>query len=77
MSATEAQREFARRTCDFHRCPNTGRVLQSTQGDDKALCSCEQPNPAVPTEHAGCHIKRFLRAATADDFVQQEEARRP
>jgi hypothetical protein len=49
---------------DFHRCPNTGRVLHSTKGDDKAFCRCGETPPV--------HLKEFMARATVDDFVEQE-----
>lgn len=61
----------------FYRCPTTGRILTALQGDDKALCSCGLANPRVPeerTERTGVHIVRFLSAATAEEFVDQEVA---
>jgi hypothetical protein len=57
---------------DFHRCPNTGRVLHSTKGDDKAFCRCGQPNPHLPNETLHAHFKEFMAKATVDDFVEQE-----
>jgi hypothetical protein len=49
---------------DFHRCPNTGRVLHSTKGDDKAFCRCGETPPV--------HLKDHMVPATVDDFVEQE-----
>jgi hypothetical protein len=57
---------------DFHRCPNTGRVLHSTKGDDKAFCRCGQPNPHLPNETLHAHFKEFMARATVEDFVEQE-----
>jgi hypothetical protein len=57
---------------DFHRCPNTGRVLHSTKSDDKAFCRCGRPNPHLPNETLHAHFKEFMAKATVDDFVEQE-----
>ncbi len=63
----------------FHRCPTTGRVITSLQGDDKALCNCGKSNPACwqeRTELTGVHIVRYLDPASAGAFVDQEDADR-
>lgn len=60
---------------DFHRCPNTGQVIHSTIGDDKALCLCGKTNPKFPMELEGVHVKSFLETATAEQFAMQENAR--
>jgi hypothetical protein len=70
-----ATRETARRLYTFHRCPNTGEVIFATASDDKALCRCNRPNPDRPSEQPGVHAKKFLRRATVDDFLEQEQKR--
>lgn len=60
----------------FYRCPTTGRILEALHGDDKVLCNCGRSNPLVPverTERTGTHIIRFLRPATAREYVDQRE----
>ena len=63
-------------TISLHRCPNTGRVIESTGSDNKALCGCGKVNPKVPSEHPGVHVKAFLVKATVDEYIRQEEKRR-
>jgi len=58
----------------FYRCPTTGRIIEALPGDDKAICRCGRSNQAVPaerTEQTSVHIVRFLRAATAEEYVDQ------
>lgn len=58
----------------FYYCPTTGRVIEALPGDDKALCSCGVPNPAVPTEsthRTGTHVIHFLQAASVDAYIDQ------
>jgi hypothetical protein len=58
---------------DYWRCPNTGRVIDAAKHDDKALCGCGKPNPRVPTEAPGLHIKSFLVEASVREFYDQEQ----
>lgn len=61
----------------FYRCPTTNRIIEAMSGDDKVLCRCGQSNPAVPTEYTaltGTHIIRFLREATVDQYLDQQDA---
>jgi hypothetical protein len=60
----------------LHRCPNSGLVIESMGSDDKAMCGCGKPNPKVPTEIPGLHVKRFLASASVDEYIRQEEKRR-
>jgi len=60
----------------LHRCPNNGKIIESQGHDDKALCGCGRPNPLVPSECPGVHVKRFLLNATVDEYIWQEERRR-
>lgn len=60
----------------FFRCPNTGRIVEALPGDDKVLCGCGRTNPAVPREFPGCHVRRYLAAATVDEYIDQREADR-
>ena len=63
----------------FFFCPNTGRVIDTARGDDKALCECGRSNPRVPTEateRTGTHIVRFLQPATLNDWREQNAAKR-
>ncbi len=69
-------RQAAERLYTFHRCPNTDEILVATASDDKALCRCGQPNPALPREQDGVHVKKFLASATVDEFLEQERQRR-
>jgi hypothetical protein len=69
---TPNQLRIAAEILDFHRCPNTGRVLHSTKGDDKAFCRCGRRNPHLPNETLHAHFKEFMAKATVDDFVEQE-----
>lgn len=74
---TDAERRaVALKLCDFHRCPNTGLVIESIKHDDKALCGCGLPNPEVRGETCGTHLKAFLRRASVDDYMAQETERR-
>lgn len=67
---------------DFHRCPNTGRVLMSNPSDDKVLCNCGRPapravehykdRPEFRPEPSGVHCKVFIDRATAEEFALQE-----
>lgn len=62
---------------DFRRCPTTNRVLGVLSGDDKVMCGCGRSNPKVPqeeTQRTGTHIVRFLAAATAVEYLEQEQA---
>jgi hypothetical protein len=61
---TPHQLRIAAELLDFHRCPNTGRVLHSTKGDDKAFCRCGETPPV--------HLKDHMVPATVEDFVEQE-----
>lgn len=61
----------------FYRCPTTNRVIEALRGDDKVPCNCGCSNPAVPSERApqtGTHILRFLRSATVDEYLDQQDA---
>jgi hypothetical protein len=60
----------------LHKCPNNGKIIESTGSDDKALCGCGKVNPKCPMEHPGVHVKRFLTPATVTEYINQEEARR-
>lgn len=63
----------------FYHCPTTGQIREALPGDDKVLCACGTSNPKVPqeqTETTGVHIIRFLRPASVEAYVDQEEARR-
>jgi hypothetical protein len=66
---------LARHLFDLHRCPTTGRIIESDKSDDKALCHCGQTNPKVAatgcTESPNTHIKRFLTVATAEEYVAE------
>ncbi len=48
--------------------------------DDKVLCGCGKPNPHVTFREAVSgvvhHVKAFLKRATVDEYIAQEEARR-
>ena len=60
----------------FIKCPTTGRVIEYTEGDNKALCNCRTSNPRVPderTERTGVHIVRFCQPATTDEYLDQRE----
>lgn len=62
----------------FFRCPNTWRVLELLEGDDKVLCPCGKSNPALPaerTEETGVHVARYLTRATAAEYVDERERR--
>lgn len=75
----EARRNLLLALCDFHRCPHTGRVIESQKGDDKALCNCGKPSPKMAAaghrEAPGTHIKAWLEPATVDEYIAQEEKR--
>ena len=79
---TDNEKEVARARAlwdGFYYCPTSSRVLEALKGDDKVLCRCGKSNPKAPEEHTeqtGVHIRRFLRPATAEAFVAQENARR-
>lgn len=63
----------------FYYCPTLGHIIEALPGDDKVLCTCRRSNPKCPaerTEQTGVHVVRFLRPATAEAFVDQEEQRR-
>ncbi len=66
----------AERLYTFHRCPNTDDILVATASDDKALCNCGRPNPLLPREQPGVHVKKFLKSATVDEFMDQERRKR-
>lgn len=70
-----AHRQAAALVAEFHRCPSNHLVILSTRGDDKALCKCGKSNPACPSELPGVHVKRFLKPATVEEYVLQEEVR--
>jgi hypothetical protein len=74
--------EIASRLMDFHLCPNTGRVLDGTPGDDKVICGCGKSNPSLVSmghsegiDRGGLvhHVKRFLIAATIADYRAQRD----
>lgn len=74
--------DLVRLTGEFWRCPHSGKILTAMKGsDNKVLCGCGKTAGAVdligmPFDDApGTHFKRFLRSATADDYIRQEEAR--
>lgn len=54
---------------DLFVCPNTGRVIEGSRGDDKVLCLCKKQNPVAPRESIPegspfvHHHKRFLKPA--------------
>lgn len=79
MAERRHQRVLALAMWDgFFRCPTTGKILEALPGDDKVLCSCGVSNPAVPqemTHRTGVHIRRFLQAATVDEYLDQKAAR--
>lgn len=68
--------KFFRAVCEaFGICPNTGRVVFSTKGDDKAYCGCgKTATPADTTP--GVHLVRLLQPATAEDMARQFHAER-
>lgn len=73
----DVARQFWASQCTFWRCPTTGRIIEATIGDDKALCSCRRSNPLVPTEETertGTHVVRFLKSATVDEWLSQLES---
>lgn len=70
---TPYQLRAAAELLDFHRCPNTGRVIHSHKEDDKSFCRCGRPNPSVPGETAHAHFKERMAKATVEEFVEQEE----
>jgi hypothetical protein len=60
----------------FYRCPTTNRILEALKYNDKVMCGCGHSNPAVPsecTERTGTHIVRFLKSATAEEYVREKE----
>lgn len=60
--------DFYLAVCDaFGWCPNTGRVVFVTKGDDKAWCGCSTP---------GTHLASSLKRATVEDLVRQDMAER-
>jgi len=69
---TPDQLRVATELLDFHRCPNTGRVIHSSKHDDKAFCRCGRPNPTLPNETPHAHFKEHMAPATIEDFVEQE-----
>jgi hypothetical protein len=69
---TPSQLRAARELLDFHRCPNTGKILHSTKSDDKAFCRCGRPNPSLPNETPHAHFKERMALATVEDFIEQE-----
>lgn len=72
--------EIMERMSDFHRCPNTGRIIDSCKHDDKAICNCGETNPQLAIngtrEAPGTHLKRFLATAPVEEYILQEQARR-
>ena len=71
---------------DYWVCPNTGRIIQGMDHDDKVMCGCRKQNPKLPIpphggsmehghEHGGpiCHIKKFLEPSTVDAFLRQQD----
>lgn len=64
----------------FYRCPVTNQVIEAIRGDDKVCCPCGKTNPKIVAvghrEAPGVHIVSYLVKATADEYIQQEEARR-
>jgi hypothetical protein len=66
------KRALAQAMFDFHRCPNTGKVIESGKDDNKALCGCGIAENGV----VGLHYKPNLKSATVDDYMAQEEERR-
>jgi hypothetical protein len=78
---TEQERQRAIHTAEamwggFYRCPTSGRIIEALPGDDKAMCPCGRSNPNVPTERTertGVHVVRFLKSATAAEYVDQQQ----
>jgi len=67
---------------DFWVCPNTGRILLADHHDDKVMCGCGKQNPHMPPHpHGGswehgnpiCHIKKYLKSSTVDDYLAQRK----
>lgn len=68
--------KFLLAVCEaFGICPNTGRVVFSTKGDDKAHCGCGQRGTPADTT-PGVHLVRLLQPATAEDYARQLHAER-
>lgn len=65
-------------TTDTYRCPNSGRVVEASRGDDKVICSCQRPNPfcAYEVKHniRGLHQVSFLKKATENELWLQRQA---
>jgi len=75
----EPNRGLIEALCDLHRCPNSGKVVESPKHDDKVFCGCGKPMrlPNGQLEgQPGLHIKRFMAIATVDEYLAQEHARR-
>ena len=81
--SSNVDRQYQRRIAEamwggFFHCPTTGRILEQLPGDDKVMCNCGKSNPKVlqeSTEQTGVHIVKFLKPATVDEYLDQEEAR--
>lgn len=58
-------------TQDFWFCPTTGEVLAAEKHDDKVLCGCTR------ARGPGTHMKRFLRRATVDQYMEDYRNRHP
>jgi hypothetical protein len=67
--------------CELYFCPNSGRVLEGVEGDDKVLCGCGKTNPVVLARSPQVnevspgggthHVRRFLAVATVMDWNTQ------
>ena len=75
----EHRRAFLLATSDFWYCPTTNAIIFSgSKSDNKVLCGCGVSNPACPredTRKTATHVKQFLRPATVDAYMAQEQTR--
>jgi hypothetical protein len=68
----------------FFRCPNTGVILMSlADHDDKIMCGCGRPNPAIAATESGrdyrgvyhiftgAHLKRAMAPADIEAYLDQ------
>jgi hypothetical protein len=74
----EQRLEFIRATARIYRCPNTGKLVETTPGDDKVCCPCGKPNPKNPSREAvnGLvhHHTYLLEAVSPEQYVREKFA---
>lgn len=79
----EPPHEARLRLNDYYRCDNNGRILEGSPGSWSVPCPCGRSSPQaqaagvneVPTPGAEAqHIKRYLPAASADEWMGQAQA---